>query len=170
MNKKIVIVIALSVLVVLSLAFFFLRKEPVLVVEPEEEQEKEGKKTEQEKFQEYFVSLVNGKVVSVGENYFTIEIIEQEAGEVEMSQSEFKTRTIRINVTGQTEFVDANDVKFLEIPQEYQDGIAQFNYIKNVAEGDYVLSAYVDLLEDVVSQDQATATYVSWSCYPEEGF
>jgi hypothetical protein len=170
MNKKKVIILSVVLVLLISL-FFFLRKDSTPIIEPEEQK---TEKTEQEKFQEYFASLVNGRVVSVEEDHFVMEIAkisqENDLDRFNLEERKIETIEVRVNVTDQTEFVDSNDVKFIEISQEYQEGLAQFNYIKNIAEGNHVISVYVDVLGEVIDGGEVTAKYISWSCFPEGEF
>jgi hypothetical protein len=170
-NKKTFIIsIALIVLLVAFFLFFFNQK--TLVPEVEEHQEEEL--SAEEEFMKYFLSLVGGRVLTVGEDYFLMNVnVVKEDKENELAETE--TVSVKVKITDQTEFVDSNDFKFVEIPQEYQQGLSAFDYIKNIAEGSYEIAVYIDILEDVsqegiADKEEVTAKYVSWSCFPEGEF
>jgi hypothetical protein len=171
-SKKIfIIVIALIVLLVFLFLFFFNQKG---LTPKDEEQQKQEESSAKEEFTKYFLSLVDGRVSIVGEDYFLMNVnVAKEVDENESAETE--TISVKVKITNQTEFVDSNDFKFVEIPQEYQQGLLAFDYIKNVVEGNYEIAVYIDIMEDIsqegiIDGGEVTAKYISWSCFPEGEF
>ncbi len=160
MSTKIIALIGVVLLAVLLLLLFLERTETEL---PEEEMV--------DKEIEYFLSLKEGTVSSLGGDYFIMEAIDTRRFE-EMSDEElmnltiedYDTVNIKVNVTEETVFVNETDYHFLEIPEE-KEGLEAFDYIKNTPEEEYIIAVYVDLDEETYEED-IVAIYVSWSYYP----
>ena len=176
-NKTIIIIIALAVLLLIIFSgILFINRKTLPTIDSDQKQEKEL--TEEEKSIQHFLSLKGGIVFSVADDYFIMEMIvipedfNPEDFNPEEENNLEKTK-VKVRITDETEFVDSNDMQFVEIPEEYQEGLAPFNYIKNIIDEEYIISVYIDLEEDIDQQgmvegQEITATYISWSCFPED--
>lgn len=156
---------------IIFLGILFMNKEKLFVIDPNQKLEKEL--TEEEKAIQYFLSLKEGIVVSVAEDYFVMDVFVLPKNFDSEEENEAETIRVKVNITKETKFKDSNDIKFIEIPEEYQEGLASFNYIKNIIDEEYVISVYIDTREDISQQgisegQEITATYISWSCFPKD--
>ena len=165
MKKNLILIITALILLIFLAIFFVKNGKEQLIIEPEQEL------TEEEKAIQHFLSLVEGKVLSVTENGFVMEV--SVVPENFDPEQELEKKEIKVNVTDQTEFVDHNDIKFVEIPLEHQEGLATFSYIKNLTDKEYIISVFVETQEEfnkksIEENQEIIAKYISWSCYPED--
>ncbi len=161
MNKTRVTIIFLLILLITLLFLLWFEK-------PEEEPNIKKDMSDEEI--EYFLSLTRGFVVSLGEDYFIMETIDTRQFEgtpeeeiMELEEDTYERINVKVNVTEETEFIDDTYTHYVDLPEE-KEGLPAFDYVKE----DHIIAVYVDIEEDSFV-DEVTATYISWSYYPENG-
>ena len=160
MDKTKITIVFLLILLV-TLLFLFLAERP-----EEDPMIKEGMSEEEV---EYFLSLARGFVISLGEDYFVMETMDTRQFEgmseeeiMELDEDTYERIDVKVNITEETEFINDTDQHYIDLPEE-KEGLSAFDYIKSE---DQVIAVYVDIEEDFF-EEEVTATYISWSYYPE---
>lgn len=112
----------------------------------------------------------SGRVTDFGDDFLILEqTLSEEGIDVFDEDYEPQTISIRVNVDENTEIVDANDVQYVEVPDEYSSSLKVFEYISNLEE-DYQFSAVVESKDSFESDgDEIYADVVNWSCFPLNG-
>ena len=167
MNKKNITITGIIILFLIILGLIFVNrnvffKNQEVIIEEEEFEENVKKITKQEI--EYILSLPRATIFSLGEDYFIAEI-------------DYYKKRIKVNIKNETKFiVYDNHLKDILIPEEYENWLSKFYYIKNFIgdEGEeYIVHIYFDTEEDlgqdkekgILDFDEVNATYIAWQYY-----
>jgi hypothetical protein len=159
--KKIYLLVFVLLLVLIGVIFFLTRED---ASEEMSEDVVGDEPTEQEKDPAY-----SGKVGEFGEDFFVLEVAmyDNSVDMFEMDEEvEPEVLSIKVNIDERTSIVDANDVKYVEIPEEYSRGLSPFEYVRGLVE-EYALAVVVESTDVFENDgDEIYASKVSWSCYP----
>ena len=118
----------------------------------------------------------SGRVSEVGIDYLVmkIPIIPEEVDETFLDE-DFEPELMRVTVyiPDDLEFVDVNDIQYVDVPEEYQGTLDALDYIIKLEDeehGSYEVAVVVESENPLNVYDgpkKITATYVEWSCFPE---
>lgn len=99
-----------------------------------------------------------GEVVDFGENYIVLE----------MSENTYGGRiSVKARINEKTEIVDANEIKYVDIPKEYSQNLSFLRYILDLEES-YIITCVVESYNEFNKDgDEIYANKINWSIYPE---
>lgn len=99
----------------------------------------------------------SGEVIDFNQDYFILETFENTQGEF---------FSVKVKMNEKTEIVDANELKYIDVPKEYLQNLSFLEYISNLEESYTIFCVVESYSEFNKNVDEIYADKINWSISP----